>query len=250
MKKKKTPLLFNVTKFVVRQVYSKYEIIGMENIPDTPSILVGNHCQLHGPLVGELFFPDDYYIWCIGDMMNLKDVPKYAFMDFWSQKPRYTHPFYKMASYLIALPSAYLFTNARTIPVYKDSRAISTFKNTVKMMSDGANIIIFPEFDSKYNNIIYDFQKNFVDVAKLYCKKNKTDVNFVPFYIAPKLKKVYIGKPILYNSNIDPNEERNRVCKLLMDEITHIAVNLPKHTVIPYRNIKKKLYPKNREDEI
>jgi len=30
-----------------------------------------------------------------------------------------------------------------------------------------------------------------------------------------------------------------------MREITEIAVSLPEHTVVPYRNIPKKLYPSN-----
>ncbi len=250
MKKKKTSLLFKIIKFTIRCIYFKYEIIGLDNLPDTPCILVGNHSQIYGPLVSELYFPHNFYTWCIGDMMHLKDVPEYAFKDFWSQKPRYTHLFFKFLSYLIAPVSVVLFNNARTVGVYHDSRVMSTFKNTVKLMIDGANIIIFPEHDVKYNNIVYDFQQNFSDVARLYYKKTKKEIPFVPFYIAPKLKKVYIGNPTVYNVDNDTDEERERIRKFLMDGITEIAVNLPVHTVVPYRNIKKKDYPKNRESVV
>ena len=248
MEKKKTSLLYKFIKFTIRCFYSKYDIVGLENLPDAPCILVGNHSQIHGPIVSELFFPHEFYTWCIGDMMHIKDVPKYAFKDFWSQKPKWIQPFYKVLSYLIAPISVVIFNNARTIGVYHDNRIMSTFKNTVKLMNDGAKIIIFPEQDVKYNNIVYDFQHNFSDVARLYYKKYKSDVVFVPFYIAPKLKKVYIGKPTTYNMENDADNERERIRKYLMDGITEIAVSLPFHTVVPYRNVKKRFYPKNRED--
>ncbi len=248
MNKKKTSLLFKIIKLTIRCFYKKYEVIGLEKLPASPCILVGNHSQIHGPIVSELYFPDDFYTWCIGDMMHLKDVPKYAFQDFWSQKPKYTHPFFKTLSYIIAPLSVCIFNNARTIGVYHDNRVMSTFKQTVKYMSKGAKIIIFPEHDVKYNDIIYDFQRNFSDVARVYYKKTKNEVAFVPIYIAPKLKKVYIGDYTMYNIENDADAERERICKYLMDSITDIAVNLPVHTVVPYRNIKKKNYPKNRED--
>ena len=40
-------------------------------------------------------------------------------------------------------------------------------------------------------------------------------------------------------------EERKRLCAYLMDAITDIAVAQPEHTVIPYPNVPKRLYPKN-----
>ncbi len=248
MEKKKTSLLYKILKFAIKGFYSKYEIIGLENLPDEPCILVGNHSQIHGPLVSELYFSRKFYTWCVGDLMRLKDVPNYAFKDFWSQKPKYSHLFYKVLSYLIAPLSVCIFNNARTIGVYHDNRIMSTFKKTVKLMNEGANIIIFPEHDVKHNNIVYDFQHNFSDVARVYHKKYNEDVYFVPFYIAPKMKKVYIGDCTVFDFNNNSDAERERIRRFLMDGITNIAVNLPLHTVVPYRNINKKDYPKNRED--
>jgi len=82
-------------------------------------------------------------------------------------------------------------------------------------------------------------------VAKLYYKKTGEAVSFVPLYIAPKLKQMHFGKPIRFDPNVPMEEQRHRICKYLMEEITSIAVSLPEHTVIPYRNIPKKRYPSN-----
>jgi len=82
-------------------------------------------------------------------------------------------------------------------------------------------------------------------VAKLYYRKTGKELSFVPLYIAPKLKKMYLGKPIRFCAANPMEEERRRICDYLMREITEIAVSLPEHTVVPYRNIPKKLYPSN-----
>ncbi len=247
MEKKQTSTLFKIIKFLVRFFNGAMEVVGLENLPEDNAIIVGNHCQLNGPIAGELFLPDSCYIWCAGQMMNLKEVPEYAFTDFWSQKSKWTQPFYKLASYLIAPLSVCIFNNARTIAVYHDMRVMSTFKDSIKLLQQGANILVFPEKDEKNNNILYQFQENFIDVAQLYYKKTGIALTFVPMYIAPKLKKMYIGKGISYQCENSVEEERKRISNYLSEEITDIARNLPKHTVIPYRNIPKRYYLTNKD---
>ena len=249
MQEKKPSFLYKFIKWVVDLFYPKMQIVGAENLPDEPCIIVGNHTQMNGPICAELYCPGKHYTWCAGEMLHLKDVPEYAFRDFWSQKPKWTHPWFKLLSYLIAPLSVVVFNNAHTIGVYHDTRLIGTFKNTVKRLQEGNNIVIFPEHDVKYNHILYDFQDRFIDVAKLYDKKTGKELQFVPLYIAPKLKQIHLGKPIQFNPNAPMDEERRRICRYLMDEITNIAVSLPEHTVIPYRNIPKKDYPKNTAKE-
>jgi len=239
--------VFTIVRFSVRLFYGKTEIVGLENLPKENAIIVANHTQMNGPIVGELFMPDKCYIWCAGQMMNLKEVPQYAFSDFWSQKPKWTHPFFKVISYIIAPISSCIFNNARTIAVYHDSRVVSTFRETVRMLSQGRNILIFPEKDEKFNNILYKFQDKFIDVAKLYYKKTGNELTFIPMYIAPKLRKAYVGKGISFDSSNEISDERHKISQYLSSEITRIARELPEHTVVPYRNISKKNYLTNKD---
>lgn len=247
MEKKKTSLFYKFIKVCVRLFYGKMEIEGLENLPDSDVVIVGNHTQMNGPIAAELFMPENCYIWCAGEMMNRKEVPEYAFTDFWSQKSKWTHPFYRLASYIITPLAVCIFNNARTIAVYRDMRIMSTFKDSIRKLQEKKTILIFPEKDEKQNNILYRFQENFVDVAKLYYKKTKIELTFVPLYIAPKLKKMYIGKGIVYDSEKPIEEERIRICDYLSEEITKIARELPEHIVIPYRNIPKKYYLTNKD---
>lgn len=246
MEDKKTSVMYKILKFFLTKIYPTPSIEGMENISDEPCIIVANHTQMNGPICAELFFPVKKYIWAAAEMMHLKEVPGYAFEDFWSRKPKYTKLWYKPLSYLIAPLSVCVFGNAHTIGVYHDNRILYTFKNTVKKLTEGNHIVIFPEYGKEYNNILYDFHDKFIDIAKLYYKKTGKELKFVPMYIAPELKKMYIGKPTEFSAESDIDSERSRIKKYLMNAITDIAVNLPEHTVIPYWNIGKKLYPKNK----
>lgn len=241
-------LVYRFLRFFVRLFYRKPEIIGLENLPQEPCILVGNHSQMHGPIIGELFFPDAY-TWCAGQMMELKAVPAYAFQDFWSRKPKYIRWFYKLLSYVIAPLSVCIFNEARTIPVYHNKRIVKTFKQTLARLGEGRNIIIFPEHDAPYDHILCDFQTGFVDVARAYYKQTGKILSFVPMYLAPKLRQVHLGTPIPYAPENAIKEERRRICDGLMAQISQLARSLPRHKVVPYNNVSKKAYNYNREEE-
>ena len=247
MSKKKGSVWFRIIRWCVKACYPRIRVEGTENLPDEPVIIVGNHCQMNGPIVGELYVPGEPYIWCAGEMMHLKTIPAYAYRDFWSNKPRWTRPGYKLLSYLIAPLAVCLFRNARTIGVYHDARILSTFKNTVKALQAGRSVVIFPEHDVAYNHIVSEFQDKFLDVAKLYYKKTGKELCFVPMYIAPRLKTLYLGKPISYCAQEPMDTQRSRIAHALMDQITALAEALPEHTVIPYRNGPKKDYPTNKQ---
>ena len=250
MTEKKTSLAYKIIRGLVKLFYRKIEVEGVENLPDEPSIIVGNHSKMNGPISCELYFPGYHYIWCSGEMMHLKEVPAYAYRDFCAEKPPCIRWIYKIGSYLIAPLSVCVFRNANAIGVYHDMRIISTFKETVKKMQDGANVIVFPEHDQPHNHIVNDFQDRFVDTAKLYYKKTGKEPCFVPLYLAPNLNRMYIGKPIRFSAQADMEQERRRICNYLMAEITDMACALPEHVVIPYNNVTKKHHTTNLPKEV
>ena len=245
MKEKISRFLYRIVLALVRAFSPKMQVEGVENLPDEPCIIAANHCQMYGPIACEIYFPENRYTWCAGEMMTLREVPAYAYRDFWSEKSKYTRWFFKIASYVIAPLSVLVFGNAQTIPVYHDARIMSTFRATMAKLQEGAHAVIFPECAQAFNNIIYRFQDGFVNVARLYYHKTGKALSFVPMYIAPKLKKMILGTPVRYNPENSIDQERARICDHLMQEITRIAVSLPKHIVVPYRNMPKKDYPTN-----
>ncbi len=247
--KKISYYIFRTIKFIIWIFYPKISVKGMENMPSEPSIYVGNHSKTNGPIISELYFPTKHKTWCAAEMMKMKEVPSYAYRDFWHLKPKHTKWFYKLISYLIAPLCACVFSNADTIAVHHDIKIIKTIRQTVEYMQNGANIVIFPEYEKPYNHILSEFQSGFVDTARFYYKKTGRSLDFVPIYVAPNLKALYIGKGIKFNPQNNIENERKRICDYLSNEITEIATSLPLHTVIPYNNIPKKKYPTNKKEQ-
>ena len=178
--------------------------------------------------------------------MNRKEFPEYAMQDFWPYKGKGVRWFYKILSRVMARPLAYIFTHADCIAVYKDARILNTMKQSVYALKDGKDLVIFPEKRQSFNDIINEFQDNFIDLARLYYKSTKKELSFTPAYVTPKLKKVVLGQPVKYNSALSIDENKKIIVEYLKEQITSIAKSLPVHTVVPYENIKKKYYKKSR----
>ena len=222
---------------------------GLEHLPDGPCVIVGNHAQMYSPVAAELYLPFDRAIWCSAEMMRVREVPDYAYRDFWSGKPRHTRWFYRLLSYLIAPVAACTFSNAHCIGVYRDMRVMRTMRESIRRLREGARIVIFPEHEVPHNDIVYDFQQSFIDLARLYRHQTGEALSFVPMYVCPALNRVLFGDPVAYDAGAEPEAERARVAEALMDAVTQLALSLPPHRVVPYPNLPKKAYPMSKEAE-
>lgn len=242
--------VYRAVRGLVKLFYPRPELVGVENLPEGPCVIVGNHAQMNGPIVAEIFLPGDREIWCASEMMHLREVPAYAYRDFWSQKPAYSRWFFRLLSYAIAPLSVCLFNNARCIGVYRDARSLGTFRRTLERLEEGARVVIFPECDPPRNHILYTFQDPFIGLGRMYARRTGRRLAFVPMYVAPALKKTFFGAPIEYDPDADPREELVRVREALVEAITAMAVAQPRHRVVPYRNIPRRQYPMNLPDEV
>ena len=242
----KPNLAYRIIKRVVRMVYKPFRYEGLENLPDESCVIVGNHSQLHGPLSMEVYPPRRDFIWCTAEMTKFSEVPAYTYSDFWSNKPKAVRWIYKIVSYLIAPLCVLLFNNARVIPVYKDNRLLATFKETARRLGEGADVVIFPECYTPRNEIVYEFQKGFSEVALFASRKLKRSIKFVPMYLCPALKTIVYGEPTEFDTDAPVKEELERVRVYLMDEITRMGRALPRHRVVPYPNMAKKDWPYNK----
>ena len=243
-KNKKHPL-FRFIRFCIDTVMPKFTVVGIEKIPEGAAVIVGNHSQIYGPLTAELHFPGLHYTWCTSEMMERDRVASYAYDDFWSKKPVAVRPFFWIIAHIIPRLAEIIFTNAQTIPVYRDKRVLKTFQISVDKLKEGARVIIFPEDYTEYNNIVHRFQRGFIHVGKYYYRQTGKALAFVPMYVCPARKKLYIGDPVYFDPEAKTDAEAERICTLLQDSISELAYALPRHRVVPYPNVSKKDYPYN-----
>ena len=242
--------LYRFIRWAVWKLTPDYTLLGTENLPEGPCVIVGNHSQMYGPIAGELYIPGKHSTWCAGEMMHRREAAEYAFRDFWSGKPASVRWLYLIFSRLIPPLSQLVFTSAHTIPVYHDARLMTTFRESLVRLQEGEKLVIFPEKNLRHNNILYAFQDKFVDIARLYRRKTGQELDFVPLYLAPALKTMTFGPPVRFRGEKPIEEERSRICGALMEEITRMAISQPEHRVVPYANLPKRQYPKSRPLEV
>ncbi len=232
--------VYRAVRWLASLIIPKPEYIGLENVPEGPCVLVGNHAQMYGPVYAEVWLTGERAIWCNGEMMHANEVPDYAYRDFWGSKPAWSKGFWRVLSYVIAPICASVFSNAHCIGVYRDARLKDTFKESLEALEAGKRVVIFPDWDKPYNDIIYEFQDRFIALGRMYQRQFGKLLAFVPMYAAPSIRKVAIGKPVYYDDAARPSEERTRVCEALMDAVTALGKSLPRHRVTPFPNLPRK----------
>ncbi|MBQ7481524.1 MAG: hypothetical protein IJT80_06550 [Lachnospiraceae bacterium] len=237
--------VYLIIKKIASLLTPVYKTEGTDDLPEGPKVFVGNHSQAYGPIAAELYFPGEHYIWCISDMMEKDKVADYAYRDFWSQKPAYLRPFYRLLSYMLPGISRIVFTNAGTIPVYRDTRILKTFQLSCDRLNEGASVVIFPEEYTEYNNIVHRFQRGFVRIGRYFYRQTGKCIPFVPVYVCPKLGRLVFGKPVLYSPDNAMDAEAERICSYLQDSISELAYKMQRHHVVPYPNVSRKDYPLN-----
>lgn len=224
-KSKSFNFLVKAYKFFTR----KYNEVKLD---DEPAVYVSNHCKLGGPIYFQAYFPNPKKIWVIGDMCDKDACIEYMYDDFFRlKKPRWL---YITLAKLIRRPFLYMTKNADAIPVYKDMRIASTLKNSIKALKNNENIVIMPEHHVEYNHVVHEFQRNYIELARLYYKMTGKQLKFYPVYLAPKLRKVVIGEPIEFDPSNDIEDEKDKINYYLMEEITKLYGTLKKHKVVLY----------------
>ena len=106
-----------------------------------------------------------------------------------------------------------------------------------------------PEYCAMLIRFLICIVVSWIIIDRLYYRKSGKALCFVPFYVAPALRETHIGEPIRFDPDAPFDAERERIKTYLMDSITAIAESLPEHTVVPYRNIPRREYPKNRSED-
>ena len=91
------------------------------------------------------------------------------------------------------------YKGLKLISTYQDTRFRKTLKESLEVLKNGENIVIFPEIsDEGYLDEMKGFYAGFVILAER-CYKNEIDVSIYPSYFKIKEKVYLFDKPILYS---------------------------------------------------
>lgn len=225
-------IYYKFIRGILRLCFPKAKNI-YEEQPDEPAVYVCNHSAIHGPVMMTLDFHRKHRTWTIHCALDSKKAVNYAYHDVLLGNSRRCKWFWRMLSHIIAklLPPLVCYD---TIPVYHDKGIIKTFKQSVKALTEGEDLVIFAESPKRFSEYICELQSGFVDLARLYYRKAKKALKFYPVYLSKKNAVISIGKPIAYDPEQPIEEQRETIAAYLRDNIDRLARQLPAHKPVPF----------------
>jgi len=208
--------IFNRFKSLMRIFKKRPEILDLTTGENKTGIIIANHSGASGPFTYQLYFPRKNVPWGAHEMCgNYKERWNYLYYVFYQQKLHYG----KIKSFLIATPfaviSKMLYNGAELIPTYRDGRLRNTIKNSLEILKEGRNILIFPENSTNgYEEILTEYHGGFITLAKIFFERTGEDLPIYPVYYSAKFNKMVIDKPLyiqklIKEENIPPRELAN-----------------------------------------
>ena len=216
--------IFHFLKAVVKPLFPKHVIIGVENIVKSPAVFLCNHAGSYAPIVMELCFPIKFRPWVIYNIVTPKLCRDYLETDFVKKELKIREPFSKWIAAVIEPFCIRIMDSVEAIPVYKGLRKIrQTFDLSIEALLQGDNLLIFPEdSEKKYTESINEFNIGFLHLSKLYYEATGKPLYFHPTFVNKKKKTITIAKPIeIANTN---SIRHSRIClknylQIAMDDI-------------------------------
>ena len=219
---------------ILRPLYF-HRIRGKENIqpdPDIPCVFVCNHGEIYGPIVTNLYVPFSFRPWVTYEMMDRKAIADRVCN---GTLQNIKGPFKPVVHFIvdkIAAPFlAWIMKSVESIPVYHDNprKLMQTFRATTAAMEAGDNILLFPEnadtsADHRYQREgVSEFFTGFTMIGQLYCNKTGKCPQFIPLYADKHKRTITFGVPTRYNPDIPANDEKERLCTYLRNEMLRVA---------------------------
>ncbi len=221
-------------KLFLRPLY-RHKVYGQENVrldEDVSAVFICNHGEMYGPIVTELYVPYPFRPWVTYEITDSKCVADYLYdtkISFQQWIPRRLRR--PLCDRIVGPGLAWLMRQADSIPVYHGDthQLMKTFRETVKAMEAGDNILLFPENSATSENGkfvregVSEFFTGFTTIGQLYQRKTGKCCQFIPVYANQKKRTLRFGHAVRYDPDRAPTEEKDRICTLLRAEIMRMA---------------------------
>jgi hypothetical protein len=212
--------LMNIARWFV----SRPTLVITESIPsDEPVVFVANHEKNYGPAMMQLFFPVSYRPWIIYNMLDVDVCKPYIQKTFFDERLKWPRWLSKPVGAVLTPILVRLMQATKPVPVYRGcpDRIVETFRQSIKAMENGENLLIFPEKPDTepFSDEVNEFFEGFIYLAKLYYRKTGKDLLFCPVSINPKADTISVGKTVRFNSENEFQVESERIRKHLMEQV-------------------------------
>lgn len=167
-----------------------------------PSVFICNHAGALGPIDVCAKFPlaDSIHPWMNAQVLSAREVPAYVRQDYWWKPGSKLAPLCNATlPYIAAAILPPILRTAPTVPVYHDIRVMKTFRESLKLLSAGEHLVIFPEQPSGFQAHASELNRGFLQIAPAYTRATGKALPFWPVCIDYKQRVFHVAAPIYYD---------------------------------------------------
>ncbi len=134
----------------------------------------------------------------------------------------------KVFAAMVAFPMSHLIGSIvksyQGIPVYRDSRAIKTFKMTVEALKKGESVLLFADIDyTSESNEMGEMYKGFLLTDKFYHRATGKRIPFIPMLAHKDTKEIIVGDPIYFTGTKSQQEETDYIYHEIQKQMNILA---------------------------
>ncbi len=206
-------------KNIIKIRYKKPKFIYLGEKPTKNAVILSNHVGTDAPMSLEIYADFPLRMWGTYEMNSgLRKMYRYQSRVYYHEKKGWNLHLARLFC-LLASPLTNLFYKGlKLISTYQDPRFRKTLRESLEVLKNGENIVIFPEIsDEGYLDEMKGFYEGFVILAEL-CYKNEIDVSISPSYFKIKEKVYLFDKPILYSELKEIAPTRKDMTKYLTEK--------------------------------
>jgi 1-acyl-sn-glycerol-3-phosphate acyltransferase len=223
-KKQKSKRWFEVVKKIILIRYKKPKFVYLGTPPENGAIIVSNHEGTDAPLSLELFTDLPLAFWGAYEMNNgVKQTYKYQSEIYYHQKKHWNIVLAKAFCLLASPLTTMFYKGLHVISVYRDARFRRTLDESIRALTCGDNVVIFPE-DSKngYLPQLEAFFDGFLVLAELCEKKGVKVPIYITFFKRKELVYIF-DAPVYYSDLKSQGLTRSQISKLLLERCNELG---------------------------
>ena len=167
-----------------------------------PSVFICNHAGALGPIDICAKFPmaDSIHPWMNAQVLSAREVPAYVRQDYWWKPGAKLAPLYNATlPYIAAAILPPILRTTPAVPVYHDMRVMKTFRESIKLLTAGEHLVIFPEQPSGFQSHEETLNRGFLQIAPAYSRATGKPLAFWPVCIDYKQRLFRVAAPVYYD---------------------------------------------------
>lgn len=226
-----------ILAFFVRPfLHLRVEGRGNMDMAHFPSVFVCNHGIIYGPVAAVIYLPTYFRPWIDRKMVDRDLAAQEMYGRFLYRLPLLSERAKRGVARALARPVTWALNSFDPIPVEKNNlrNVMSTFDDTVRVLSEGDNVLIFPERPRRVrrgNKMTVEHRTDsvgtlftgFANIGRMYYDKTGQALRFYPIYAGRRDHTFRIGEPVVFDPANDALEEKRRIAALLHDRMAALC---------------------------